>query len=264
MKDNSEKIALLNQMVDKTNHLIDLYQVQIKKYQKKDAKIKEYEQKIEKLRNELIEYNKELIELKEKRDAEIINNIDPEKEKQIIKAFRENPLGREGNINDAFFNSEGRELIRALIKKGVVKVIEHFHHFAYLPNHEHYGLVGEEYPTTHEEFHEFRTSSYSEKGSFTEFKKAKANGEIMDFKIFNQKMEDLDQLFRKKIKKDDCFVNYCKNMLEIHQVCYKLFDSDRTLEQVLDDLFLKHANDNFFSLKSKSKWYLEMIEKIKL
>ncbi len=136
-----------------------------------------------------------------------------ETEEQVIKALRDTVLGREGSIFLAMFSGEGRQAAEKLIKRGIVVHIKgHQNSF----NQEFIGLAGELYPESNDEFNEYRTSGYSEKGSYSEFLDAQEAGEIKwDSKKISEFIDkDVQKLFKQKMKTKDFFINYCDDMIE--------------------------------------------------
>ena len=87
-------------------------------------------------------------------------------EKEVIRAFRESVLGREGSLFRDMFSGDGKRAVDSLLNKGILVKIKGHQYYNHLPNHEYLGLKGELYPESSEEFSEYRSSGWSEKGSY--------------------------------------------------------------------------------------------------
>lgn len=251
----------LREMLSKMRQLADLY----KQNEKYSDKLIDIEKDIENVRKAIQLYDTvEPYQIRNEKINVVLNNTQlSNDEKELIKAFQTSALGREGLLNDAFFTSNSKTTLKKLLLKGIVQEIKHFHHFNHLPNHKHYGLVGELYPQTSEEWEGFRDSGYSEKMSFKEYLHELKSGNIKwtSKKINKFIYEDVEEIFKQKFKSELIWINFIHlNGLETAK---RLTRENNSPEDVLKQTLIQHINSSRFDNAQPIdlNWYKEIIEK---
>lgn len=259
-KENYTK-STLNELYRNMKQLASLYE-----------RDNQYKDKLEQIKLDMVELklaidNYDKVEPYQVRDTKIdvvMNDIQlTEDEKQLIEAFKTTALGREGLLNDAFFSGPGRTALKSLMMKGIVEEIPHFHHFSYLPNHTHYGLVGEVYPKTDSEWQGFRDSGYSEKMSFREYLEELKSGNIewTADKINKFLDTEVSKVFNTKFKTNTYWVNFI-NFTDGLVRARQLVRENKSAEEVLKQTMIEYIKPDRFDDEIEvldNEWYASVI-----
>lgn len=182
-----------------------------------------------------------------------------EKEEMIFDAFRNSALGREGKLQSIFFQNVWPEF-QSLLDKGIIHEIPATHHYRHLPNHPYYGIVGEEYPETEEDWSWFRHTGLSWNLRYCEFKEMDIDREKLS--------ADTDEVFRiiqeDVVEDGDVMNDYTKNKFLASATLAQYAYENDTVDDAADQFLAEWATVGFFDLKPKDKDRMKKILEMKI